>query len=218
MDRMTSTRMGRRHVMRAGLGLAAAASLGLVTARTSAAPKIESTERGEMPTTGGQRPGPIGLNPQPMTLDGARPITIQIEVIGVDAQIEMLEAVNGVMQDPTGPWVVSWYKETARLGELGNTVLAGHIDYWDVGPAVFYGLSQLEEDDEVRITGDDDTVYVYRVEWNRLYETANAPMDEIVGLTDFEALTMITCGGPFDYQTGQYLQRTVVRARFDRTE
>jgi len=216
---MTSEpRFSRRTLTRTGLGLAALATVGAVSASASAAPKIESTERGEMPTTGGLRPGPIGLNPPPIVFSGARPITLTIDSIGVNAQIETIEIVDGVMQDPTGPWVVSWYKETARPGEDGNIVFAGHVDYWDVGPAVFYSIASLEEDAEILVSGDDNQTYVYLVETVNLYDAANAPVDEIVGATDNPAITLITCGGPFDYQTGEYLQRTVVRGRFDRVE
>ncbi len=216
---MTSDpRFSRRALTRAGLGLTALASVGAVSASTSAAPKIESTERGEMPTTGGLRPGPIGLNPPPVVFSGARPVTLTIDTIGVNAQVETIEIVDGVMQDPTGPWVVSWYKETARPGEEGNIVFAGHVDYWDVGPAVFYSISTLQEDAEIQVSGDDNQTYVYLVDTVTLYDAANAPVGEIVGETEDPAITLITCGGPFDYQTGEYLQRTVVRGIFDRTE
>ena len=216
---MTSDpRFSRRVLTRAGFGLAALATVGAVSASTSAAPRIESTERGEMPTTGGLRPGPIGLNPPPVVFSGARPVTLTIDTIGVNAQVETIEIVDGVMQDPTGPWVVSWYKETARPGEEGNTVFAGHIDYWDVGPAVFYSISTLQEDAEIRVSGDDNQTYVYLVQNVNLYDAANAPVGEIVGTTEEPSITLITCGGPFDYQTGEYLQRTVVRGIFDRIE
>src|SRR3546814_14012882 len=39
----------------------------------------------------------------------------------------VLETVNGTMQAPSDEKMVSWYKETARLGENGNVVLAGHL-------------------------------------------------------------------------------------------
>jgi sortase (surface protein transpeptidase) len=177
------------------------------------AQEIESTRLGEVPTTGGLRPGPIGINPPPpLIAEGALPVSIQIPKAQVDAQVETIEIVDGVMQNPTGPWVVSWYKETARLGELGNAVMAGHLDYWDVGPAVFYNITQLVKDDTIDVIGEDGEVYTYAVEWIRNYDTANAPIQEIVGPTDAENLTLITCGGPFDYANGVYLQRTVVRA------
>ncbi len=177
---------------------------------------ISSTQVGEMPTTGGMRPGPVGLNPPTTTVSrGVLPSAIQIDKAQVDAEVETIEIVDGVMQNPTGPWVVSWYKETARLGESGNTVMAGHVDYWDVGPAVFYTLKDLTQGDEIQVTGDDGSVYSYQVEWSRTYTVAELTPErikEIVGPTDGPALTLITCGGEFDYATGEYLSRMVVRA------
>jgi hypothetical protein len=199
----------------ASLAVAGAAIFG--AARTTFAQddndnKIQSTKLGEIPTGGGIRPGPIGFEPAVPTASGVIPVSIAIDAIQLNAQVETIEIVDGVMQDPTGPWVVSWYKETAKLGEIGNAVMAGHLDYWDVGPAVFKDIGSLKENDEINITGDDGADYVYAVEWVQNFDTANAPIQEIVGPTDDESLTLITCGGPFDYENGVYLQRTVVRS------
>lgn len=208
MERQYSRRQFARLALAGGSLLAAGAASGVVTAQET----ILSTRLGEVPTSGGLRPGPIGFNPAPVAAaPGVGPIAIAIEKIALAAEVETIEIVDGVMQDPTGPWVVSWYKETAKLGEVGNIVMAGHLDYWDVGPAVFYNITQLAKGDTITITGEDSEPYVYAVDWIRNYDTANAPIQEIVGPTEDENLTLITCGGPFDYATGQYLQRTVVR-------
>ncbi len=180
---------------------------------TPEAGRIVSTLVGEVPTTGARRPGPFDLAPPPLVRRaGVQPIAIQIERAAVDAEIEPLRIVNGTMQDPTGPWVVAWYENLAGLGEGGNIVMAGHIDYWNVGPAVFYTINQLAQGDEIDVTGADGKVYTYRVEWVRQYDADNAPLEEIVGPTEDESLTLITCGGTFDYTNSHYLQRTVVRA------
>lgn len=175
--------------------------------------RIVSTILGEMPTTGGLRPGPGGMQPAIAAPDpGALPVAIEIAKAAVNSEIETIEIVDGIMQNPTGPWIVSWYQESARLGEIGNILMAGHLDYWDVGPAIFYNVGLLAEGDEIQVTGEDGNVYTYAVDWVRNYDTANAPIQEIVGPTEEEVLTLITCGGPFDYENGVYLQRTVVRA------
>jgi hypothetical protein len=209
-------RMNRRELTRYGIGGLALAATALGSSRALAAPpKIESTQRGEMPTTGGMRPGPTGLNPQPLAAAGVKPVAIDIQAASVEAVVETLEIVDGVMQDPTGPWVVSWYKETGRLGvEDENVVVAAHVDYWNVGPAVFYNIRNLKEGDIVDLTGEDNNLYRYTVEWLKLYDANNAPIEEIVGQTNETSLTMITCGGEFDYADGEYLSRTVVRAKF----
>jgi hypothetical protein len=210
-----SIRIKRRDLARLGFGALALGATGFGPARLLAAPKIESTQRGEMPTTGGLRPGPLGLSPQPLTTAGFTPVAISIEKAGVAAEVETREIVDGVMQDPTGPWVVSWYKETGRLGVPDeNVVMAAHVDYWDVGPAVFYNIRVLAEGDTVDVTGDDGNVYRYAVQWQKLFDADNAPIQEIVGPTDESALTLITCGGQFDYANGHYISRTVVRCKF----
>jgi LPXTG-site transpeptidase (sortase) family protein len=183
-----------------------------MTATVSANAPIVPTKTGEMPTTGGLRPGPIGLNPPPVLAAGVVPVAIKIENAGVDAEVETTDIVDGKMTDPSGPWVVSWYKETSKLGEDGNAVMAGHLDYWDVGPAVFYNVGSLQQNDIIQVTGEDGEQYDYAVEWVKNYDSENAPIEDIVGPTDNESLTLITCGGPFDYQNGVYLQRTVVRS------
>lgn len=183
-----------------------------VTAQAQDTPII-STQAGEVPTTGALRPGPVGVVPPSAAPQlGTIPKSIVIPNASVDASVEQIDIVNGVMQDPTGPWVVSWYRETAKLGQSGNVVMAGHVDYWNVGPSVFQKLPNLAQNDEIDITGATGQVYKYAVDWNRLYQADNAPIQDIVGPTPNQSLTLITCGGTFDYNTGHYLQRRVVRA------
>lgn len=205
-------KISRRQLGRLTVAAASLAAFGGMTSLVGAQEPIQSTRLGEVPTTGGLRPGPLGANPPAAeAFPGVMPVSIRIEKAQVDAQIEIIEIVDGVMQNPTGPWVVSWYKETPKLGSIGNIVMAGHLDYWDVGPAVFYNITVLTKGDTVEVTGEDGETFTYAVDWIRNYDTANAPIQEIVGPTDDENLTLITCGGPFDYANGVYLQRTVVR-------
>lgn len=165
-------------------------------------------------SNGQELAGPLGLNPTPGA--GTAPVSISIPDATVDAEVERNQIVDGVMLDPSGPWVVSWYQETGELGEFGNTVMSGHIDYWDVGPAVFYTVAQLPEGAQISVTGENGAVYTYAVEWIKDYEVAGLTpeeINEIVGTTDYRALTLITCGGEFDYDRGEYLYRTVIRAK-----
>jgi hypothetical protein len=177
---------------------------------------IQPNTVGELPTTGALRPGPIGMEPPALApVQATQPTTIVIEQAGVDAEIETLHIVDGVMQNPTGPWVVSWYQETAELGSRGNVVLAGHINYWNVGDAVFANLADLTQGAEAVVSGEDNRPYRYAVEWVETFEVAeltSGTIQDVVGPTAESALTLITCGGEFDYASGEYLSRTVARA------
>lgn len=186
------------------------------TAPSTPTSPIQSNAVGEMPTTGAARPGPVGQQPQITQARGSVPSAISIEKAEIDAEIETISIVDGVMENPTGPWVVSWYRQTAELGEPGNVVMAGHVDYWDVGPAVFFNLRNLAEGDEIRVMGEDGSEYRYAVEWVETFSVADLTAEtiaDIVGPTPEQSLTLITCGGEFNYDTGEYLSRMVVRAR-----
>jgi hypothetical protein len=227
LDRPAPSQESPRRVTRraaVGYALGAAASLGPLRSAiaqdttpesTPASAPIQSTTVGELPTTGALRPGPVGQqSPLAVAANPTDPATIQVEKAGINADIEALDIVNGVMQNPTGPWVVAWYRQTATLGEQGNVVLAGHVDYWNVGPSVFYNVRDLVAGDIVSLAGENDTRYNYAVEWSETFDIeqlTGGRLAEVVGPTDFPAVTLITCGGEFDYVNGEYLSRMVVR-------
>lgn len=176
---------------------------------------IESTTTGEMPSSGALRPGPVGEQPAlPQAVNASDPVQISIDTIGVNADVEATDIENGVMTNPTGPWVVAWYRQTASLGEQGNVVLAGHVDYWDVGPSVFFDVRNLVAGDIVTLVAEDGRAYDYAVDWSETYDIAaltSGTLQDVVSATDVPSVTLITCGGEFDYVNGEYLSRMVVR-------
>jgi sortase (surface protein transpeptidase) len=215
-----------------GLLVALALLLGLLLPLVGAAAQeadedIATTEvLSEVPSTGARRPGPIILaasrvatpepEPEPAPVAGVAPIALQVDSVGVDAPIELGAVTDGVMMDPSGPWVVSWYEPLGKIGEGGNVVMAGHVDYWNVGPAVFWDVRYLPEGDIITVVGEDGKNYEYAVQWTQSYMadqlTPEVIQGEIVGDTGQETLTLITCGGEFNPETGEYNQRWVVRA------
>lgn len=143
---------------------------------------------------------------------GAIPMHIRIPEIEVDAKIEYLEIIDGDMQPPSGATDVTWYKETSRLGEVGNGLFAGHLNFWDVPEGVFFRLESLQEGDVVELDGDDGQTYLYEVQWMQNFPINEDPPDEALGFTDEVAITLITCGGEWDAQAALYDHRTLVRA------
>ena len=199
--------------------------VGASAQETDAEADVATTEAlSEVPTTGARRPGPIILaatrvaapEPEPEPVEGVAPIALQVDSVGVDAPIELGAVVDGAMQDPSGPWVVSWYEPLGKVGEGGNVVMAGHVDYWNVGPAVFWDVRYLPEGEVIRVVGEDGKNYEYAVQWIERYDAAGLTpeviQNDIVGDTGEETLTLITCGGTFDPATGEYNERWVVRA------
>jgi hypothetical protein len=174
--------------------------------------QIKPTGVGPVPSTGASRPGPADIVQNRASATLVAPVGLQIASAGVDAGIERLRVVDGAMQDPSGPWEVAWYENLGTLGTIGNVVMAGHIDYWNVGPSVFYNLANVQPGDEIVVSGDDGKLYPFTVEWVKQFDSESIPLDEVAGPTPSQSLTLITCGGAFDYVNAHYLQRTVVRA------
>ncbi|MEJ7837465.1 MAG: sortase [Thermomicrobiales bacterium] len=182
-----------------------------VAANSGGMPDWESSQPGEL------KAGPLGLNAP--ASDAEKPVAMVIADAEVDADVEVRTTQDGVMQDPTGPWVVSWYDFSANVGSAGNSVYAGHVDYWDVGPAVLRNVADLEAGAEISVVGESGMLYTYAVEEVyrvNVYELNADDLDAIIGETDYAALTIITCGGEFD--GSQYLQRDVVRAKLVNTQ
>ena len=148
----------------------------------------------------------------PDCIRGEVPKHIKIEAIGVDADIEIQEIVAGEMQDPTGPTLVTWYKETTRLGERGNGVYAGHLNYWGVPEGVFFAIKQLQPGDEIVFTGENDEEFIYAVAWVENQPGQDDHDPAVLGLTEKESITLITCGGEWDTTIAEYNERTAVRA------
>ena len=199
----------------AGLGLA-----GLARAQDeteAGSDQITSTGGGDVPTTGGMRPGPGGERPVPPSTAGVVPIAMVSDVYAIDSEVYGAEIIDGAMQDPTGPFVVAWYPTLGDLGRNGNVVVAGHVDYYNVGPAVFYSLKEpgASLGDQVVMIGEDGSRHIYEVQRSTTYEngslTEEVINNEVTGATRLPTLTIITCGGEFDAISGEYLSRIVVR-------
>ncbi len=162
--------------------------------------------------------GISGTNPD-APVPGGEGDRLVIPKIGVDAPMTMrVVAGDGIMQNPEGPTDVAWYDFSAisglggRPGVGGNTVISGHVDYHDYGPAVFWDLQKLDPGDEITVHLRDGSEYKYSVEWNRTIDPAAISWNDVVAATPQESVTMITCAGTFDSSTRSYDQRRVIWA------
>jgi LPXTG-site transpeptidase (sortase) family protein len=160
---------------------------------------------------------PAGPTPTPSSEfppgDSAPVSRIIVETAKIDAPIVQKGVDDaGVMQAPDNAYDVAWYDFSAHPGFGGNAVFAGHVDYIHVGEAVFWNLKDVNEGDLIRVQLLDGTEYRYNVTFKQQFEAASAPVDQIVGPTPKETVTLITCGGTFNSSTHQYDKRLVVRA------
>lgn len=138
---------------------------------------------------------------------------LTIPVLGVDAPVIVLGLdADRMMQSPDDPFQIAWYDFTSLPGQGSNAVFAGHFDFRDVGPAVFWNLGTLNAGDVINVHRADGVTFEYQVKSIETYDEASAPVGPIVESTAVESITLITCAGTFDPTSALYDQRLVVRA------
>lgn len=106
---------------------------------------------------------------------------------------------------------VGWYGGGVTPGEIGSSVILGHLDSV-AGPAVFYSLGQLKEGDEIEITRDDGTVAKFTVTKLQRVLQSNFPTMDVYGPTDDAQLRLVTCSGVFNKITQRYSHNLIVFA------
>jgi hypothetical protein len=151
----------------------------------------------------------------PLSLRRSVPVLVHIPAIGVTSELLHLGVdAAGAIQVPslsTEAGEAAWYKYSVTPGQIGASVIEGHVDSY-AGPAVFFRLGALRPGDRIDVTLADRATAVFRVTGVREYLKSRFPAKVIYGRTAYAALRLITCGGAFDYSTGHYLSSTVVYA------
>lgn len=156
----------------------------------------------------------VGIVPasKPRVPRGA-PARVAIPAIGVDATMVPLGLnPDRTLEVPASFGVAGWYKLGVKPGESGPAVIVGHVDSTS-GPAVFYRLGRLTPGARVRVSWRTGFSVRFRVYAVREYAKSAFPTALVYGLTRRPELRLVTCGGPFDAQTGHYLDNVVVFAR-----
>jgi hypothetical protein len=105
-----------------------------------------------------------------------------------------------------------WFENSPTPGQLGASVILGHVDTAISGPAIFYRLGVLRPGDAVRVTRADNTVAVFLVDSVEKYAKATFPTLKVFGDTNHAGLRLITCGGTFNRSKGGYQANIVVYA------
>ena len=152
----------------------------------------------------------------------------RIPALGVDAPVGTRSVGgDGVMSNPDGPADVVWYDLAGWdgyggvPGSGGNAIFAGHVDYDAyvgyagvdfLGRGVFFAVGQLAVGDVIEVDVNGETLR-YSVQWNQQVNAATGDWAGILsGDLGVDSITLITCGGAFDFVSRSYEERIVVRA------
>ena len=139
------------------------------------------------------------------------PTRILIPAIGVDSSLMRLGLLeDGSLEVPPKGFPAGWYTGSPTPGELGPSVIAGHID-WN-GPGVFFRLSRMVIGDKIMIERADGSVASFIVIKTASFSKNNFPTELVYGNLEYSGLRLITCGD-FDFRLRKYVKDLVVFAK-----
>jgi Sortase domain len=201
-----------RRLARFGLGVAVLAAL-----VGSAVVAVRTPPPGVAPPPAAAALPPVLFDPVPPAPQAGAAVatatTLDVPQLGISRSSLTELAVDdaGALIPPSSIAVAGWFTGSAVPGEVGPTVIAGHVDSY-AGPGVFYRLDTLRPGDLVTVGRSDGAAVRYRVT-----DVVSVPKDafptrQVYGPTPGPELRLITCGGEFDHSSRRYLSNVVVSA------
>ncbi|MEU3625443.1 class F sortase [Amycolatopsis coloradensis] len=145
----------------------------------------------------------------------ADPVSIDVPKIEAKSSLVPLglNADNTVEVPPvTQPMQAGWYVHGPTPGEVGPSVILGHVD-GNKQKGIFFRLKELAPGDQVSIARKDGTTAEFAVTKVERVAKDKFPTDAVYGDTTEPELRLITCGGVFDKASHNYLDNIIVFAR-----
>jgi sortase (surface protein transpeptidase) len=147
-------------------------------------------------------------------LPRSTPVGISIPEIDVDAKVmpvglnrdRTLEVPSPAQADKA-----AWYELGPTPGQVGNSVIVGHLDSAVLGPAVFFRLGELMPGDAIEVSRRDGSVATFKVDGVKSYRKDNFPTALVYGPSAKPGLRLVTCAGPWNKETS-YRDNTIVFA------
>lgn len=157
----------------------------------------------------------LSVPPVPPTMTAlstprSTPTRLLIPALGMSVPLSTLGLdPDGSVQVPSGTAQPGWFRLGPAPGQLGSSVILGHVDSY-AGEGVFFELRTLASGDRIYVTLADGVTPVFAVNSVAMYPKDQFPAQRVYGSHGSSALQLVTCGGVFDHQTGSYLSNVVV--------
>lgn len=151
-------------------------------------------------------------------LGRSAPVRLQIPAIEIDTPVIRLGlAPDGTVQVPpiTADDRAGWYRHSPTPGQVGPSVVLGHVTAGAYGDGVFRHLARLHRGDRIMARREDGTTAEFAVSTVRTVAKADFPADDVYGDVDRPELRLITCGGPRDGD--EYRDNVIVFAELSAT-
>lgn len=163
--------------------------------------------RGSVPAV-----GKIGNDVKRTHYPKSQPTHLTISAIDVDTSVSTVgKNADGSIIVPTDYHTAGWYRYSPTPGEIGPSVIVGHLDNVN-GLAVFWRLHELQPGDMIQVGRADGSTLQFKVDSVKQFSQSDFPTQEVYGNIKYAGLRLITCGGTFNRLTHHYDQNTVVYA------
>ncbi len=145
----------------------------------------------------------------------SRPTKLSIPSIDLEASFEDPLSLDesGALNVPKAYDTVGWYEHSPTPGELGPSVIIGHVDSY-TGPAVFFSLGQVSEGDLINIEREDGSTVVFEILGFERVEQAEFPLEKVYGAIEYAGIRLITCTGIYDKGEQRYSHNLIVYGIF----
>ncbi|MFR9794385.1 class F sortase [Streptomyces sp. MS06] len=147
-------------------------------------------------------------------LPRSKPVRLIIPKISVDAPFTALSIGSSghLNPPPAGDTnLVGWYAEGPSPGEMGTSIIAGHVDTV-TSAAVFARLGELEKGDVFRVERADGRTASFTVDDAETFPKDDFPDQRVYADADRAEVRLITCAGDYDHSVKDYLDNLVVFA------
>lgn len=149
-------------------------------------------------------------------LGASEPKILRVPALDLVSDIsKVAKNEDGSVEVPKGSNynTAAWYKFSPTPGEAGSSVILGHVDSVESGPSVFFNLGKLKPGDEVMVERADGNTAVFSVDRIQQFPRNAFPTSEVYGnIVEGSTLKLVTCGGEFDNNNGEYKDNIVVFA------
>ena len=148
-------------------------------------------------------------------MPASEPASVRIGAIGVDAPVHPLGLnEDGTLAVPSGARYdePAWYDGSPTPGEVGPSVIEGHVTGAGGRKSVFFELGALRPGDTVEVDRQDGTTATFEVDAVESYPKDQFPTASVYGPTERPELRVITCGGTVSAETGHHVDNVVVFA------
>ncbi|MEV1130944.1 class F sortase [Agromyces sp. NPDC049794] len=147
-------------------------------------------------------------------LSAPAPVRLVVPDLGIDVPIESVGLDDqGRMGLPANPAIGAWYRFGSAPGDAtGSTVIAAHVDsaVYDIGP--FARLAGAPAGTRVEVTTADGLVHAYAFQSTAVLPKESIDWSDAFARDGSPRLTLVTCGGEFDYDARRYLSNVIVTA------